>query len=221
MSGLFLSFEGIDGSGKTTQVERIVKTIRTTGRDVVSVREPGSTSVAERVRSILLDRQHVELEPLTELLLYLACRAELVARTIRPALEQGGIVVTDRYADSTMAYQGCGRELGVDLVRQANQLATAGLTPDITFLIDLPVTVAVTRRRHKGNDRLESEALEFHERVRKGFLDIACAEHNRVVVIDGTVPQDEVTRQIIDALAIRVPYVLTATTDAVAGNENS
>lgn len=208
MLGLFLSFEGIDGCGKTTQVERVTQMIRSTGRDVLSVREPGSTNVAEHVRSLLLDPAQSGIDARTELLLYLACRAELVQRSIRPTLGRGGVVISDRFADSTMAYQGYGRQLGADLVRQANRFATSGLAPNLTLLIDLPVEIAAERRGKEKADRLEREEKDFHERVRKGFLEIARGEPDRVVVIDGTLPVDDVTNQVVDALALRVPRLL-------------
>lgn len=208
MPGLFISFEGIDGCGKTTQVERVAEIIRGTGRDVVSVRDPGSTRVAELVRNMLLDRGNSDIDARTELFLYLACRAELVERCIRPALGRGQVVVSDRFSDSTLAYQGSGRMLGVELVRQANRIATAGLTPNVTLLIDIPVNLARNRRGGKIVDRLEAEDGDFHERVRNGFLEIARREPDRVAVLDGTLPVDDVTNAIVDTLALRVPVLL-------------
>lgn len=208
MSRLFLTLEGIDGSGKSTQATRLEKVLRSAGRRVVLVREPGSTALAERVRAILLDRELAALDPRAELLLYVACRAQLVHETIRPALGGGVIVVSDRFSDSTIAYQGYGRELGADLARQADLVATNGIQPDLTFLIDLPVDVAASRLTSKRSDRLEAEERAFHERVRRGFLEIARQEPDRVVVVDGSPPPDEVTERIVEQLAARIPGLL-------------
>ena len=145
MSGIFISLEGIDGAGKSTQARRLVETFQSAGHDVVTVREPGTTPLAERVRPVILDREMTGIGARAELLLYLACRAQLVDEVVRPALQEGLIVVSDRYADSSVAYQGYGRELGADLVRQVNAFATGGLMPDLTIVIDIPVKEATQR----------------------------------------------------------------------------
>jgi dTMP kinase len=208
MSGVLISVEGIDGSGGSTQVKALVDELASTGRRVVQVREPGSTEVAERVRAILLDTRS-DIGPRAELLLYLACRAQLVDETIRPALAEGAIVVADRFIDSSVAYQGYGRNLGGDVVAQGNWLATGGIVPDLTFVLDLPVDAAAARRTKRDGsadgDRLESEPAEFHERVRQGFLGVAKAEPNRVVVIDATRSIADVTSTMADELHVRAP----------------
>jgi len=218
MSGLFITIEGIDGCGKSTQAQRLAELLRSTGRTVTAVREPGSSALAERVRSILLDPEMTGVSPRAELLLYVACRAELVEKTIRPALTGGGTVVGDRFSDSTVAYQGYGRQLGPEVARQANLIATGGLSPDVTFLIDVPLEVAGARMSAKSADRLEGEQRAFHERVRHGFLEIARGEPERVFVVDGTLPADEVTEQIIERLVARVPGLRNGRSRCVGGH---
>ena len=209
MSGLFISFEGIDGSGKSTQAQRITEAVRSAGREVTFVREPGSTLLAERVRAILLDADLREMNSRAELLLYVACRAQLVEETIRPALRTGGVVVSDRFSDSTVAYQGYGRGLGPELAWQAINVATGGLLPDITFLIDVPVDVAASRRDARANDRLEAEERAFHERVRSGFLEIAARAPERVIIVDGTAHVDRVTWEVLRRLRERIPGLVS------------
>lgn len=208
MSGIFLSLEGIDGSGKTTQAARLVEILRGAGHRVISVREPGSTALAERVRQVLLDPAASAISPRAELLLYVACRAQLVDEVIRPALDAGAVVVSDRFADSTLAYQGYGRELGPEVVREANMVATGGLAPALTFVLDIPPEEAVRRRGASAADRLEGEARAFHERVRRGFLEIAHREPERVSVVDGGLPPEEVASRILDLIDSRFPELL-------------
>jgi len=207
MSDLFVTLEGIDGCGKSSQVELLAAALSDEGRSVLTVREPGSTPVAERVRAILLDGT-ADIVPRAELMLYLACRAQLVETTIRPALDDGTIVIADRFIDSSVAYQGYGRDLGANMVARGNSLATGDLIPDLTFVLDLPVSVAVGRRGNARGDRLESEATEFHERVREGFLSLAEMEPDRVVVVDGSMNLSEVSNSIAGHLRLRFPDVL-------------
>ena len=214
MSGIFLSLEGIDGSGKTTQIERLSAILRRHGHAVVTVREPGSTPFAEQVRAILLDNG-TDIGARTELLLYLACRAQLVETVVRPALAEGAVVIADRFADSTTAYQGYGRELGRELVRQGNDLATAGLQPALTWVIDLPVEIAADRRAKEPGDRLEAEARDFHERVRRGFLELAAREPERVIVVDGLRSADAITDEIMGQLAARYPWLTGSAAQSV------
>lgn len=188
--GLFLTFEGIDGCGKTTQAMLTYKYLSGQGLSVTLLREPGSTEVAERIRSILLDRK-LEITDRTELLLYEAARADLTEREIAPLLGRGQVVLCDRFYDSTTAYQGFGRRLDVTMVRGLHRVAVGTVRPDLTFVFDLDVRTAVTRRKGAA-DRLEAESQAFFERVRRGFLDIARKERRRVKVIDAAQPAEAV-----------------------------
>jgi dTMP kinase len=187
VSGLFLSFEGGEASGKSVQAQRLVEWLNGQGRDVVSVREPGSTPVGERVRDIVLHAQDIPLAPNAQALLYSTARAQLVRDVIRPALAGGKIVVVDRFYDSTLAYQGYGHGADLEQLRAVTAFAVGDTRPDRTFLLDLPVEVAERRQagRKPGRewDRFEAEARAFHERVRAGYLALARAEPRRFVVI--------------------------------------
>lgn len=205
MTGTFITLEGIDGAGKSTQVERLVAVLRAAGNTVVSVRDPGSTLLAERVRGILLDPTMSGVDPMAELMLYLACRAQLVGEVIRPALEAGSVVISDRYADSSVAYQGYGRELGARIVRESNALATGNLEPNLTILVDIPVDITKQRMSGRVADRLESEKRAFHERIRRGFLEIARKNNRRVFVVDGTQSVDAVHADIVRVVAEQLP----------------
>jgi dTMP kinase len=202
MPGLFVSFEGGEGSGKTTQLKALLAHLRSAGRDVVETRDPGGTPIGKQIRSLLLDREHAGMAPAAELLLYAASRAQLVHEVIRPALSRGQIVLCDRFADSTVAYQGYGRGLDLDLIARLNALATAGLRPDLTFLLDLDPAVGLqraTRRvteRQERHDRIEGEVLAFHQRVREGYRAIAAAEPDRVIVLDALRGMTEIEAQI-------------------------
>ncbi|MDP2182638.1 MAG: dTMP kinase [Actinomycetota bacterium] len=185
--GVLITLEGGEGCGKSTQLRLLSDRLRAAGFTVTIVREPGGTAVGEAVRSILLDRDHEGLDYLAELLLYEASRAQLVAQVIRPALASAGIVICDRFADSSTAYQGYGRDLPLDEVRALNRAATGGLVPDLTIVLDVPPEVGLARAsRESQPDRLEAESVAFHERVREGFLEIAAAEPERTVVVDAS-----------------------------------
>ncbi len=203
--GLLITFEGIDGSGKSTQAKLALEYLRKkTKRKVVMLREPGSTSVSEAIRSILLDKRN-KVGDLTELLLYESARAQLVTQQLRPLLEQGAIVVCDRFFDSTTAYQGYGRGLDRKLIQSLNLAATGNIVPHLTLVYDLPLSVALTRRGPKA-DRLESEKAAFHKRVREGFLKIAKQEPRRVKVIDSTGSLEDnftITKKYLDSLLKR------------------
>lgn len=187
--GSFITFEGPEGSGKTTQIRLLAAWLRAQGREVVTTREPGGTRIGDGIRALLLDPIHAEMRPETEILLFSAARAQLVGQVIRPHLAQGGIVLCDRFADSTLAYQGYGRQLELGTLRQITAFATGHLTPDLTICLDLPVEEGLRRKR--GGDqaewnRMEQEQVAFHERVRHGFLALAAAEPARWLVLDAT-----------------------------------
>ena len=208
MPGTFITFEGIDGSGKSTQLRLLNNFLRANGWNALVTREPGGTPVGLRLRAALLDATE-EVDPLTELLVFAADRAQHVRRVIRPALENGHIVISDRYADATVAYQGAGRGFSPELISQIVQLATEGLKPDLTLLFDLPIEESRSRTARRTNgksatrvtrDRLDIEKADFHARVRDAYLQIAHAEPERVKVIDttGSVEQtQERVKQII------------------------
>ncbi|MBN6050796.1 dTMP kinase [Nonomuraea sp. RK-328] len=197
MPGLFIAFEGGEGSGKTTQSRMIAIWLRDQGYDVVQTREPGSTKIGMRLRAILLDAAERGLSPRAEALMYAADRSEHVEKVIRPALRRGAIVVCDRYVDSSLAYQGAGRALAPDDVAKVNAWATGGLLPHLTVLIDTPPSIGLTRLGGAA-DRIESEPLDFHERVRKEFRALAAASPERYLVVDGTLAPEQITRAIQD-----------------------
>ncbi len=185
---LFVTFEGIDGCGKSTQAMLCYQLLTKAGYRVKMLREPGSTVVSEKIREILLDAKH-KITDLTELLLYEAARAEITVREITPALADGQIVLCDRFYDSTTAYQGFGRKLDIRMVKGLNKVATNGTIPDLTFVFDVDLKTA-QERRGKQKDRLESQSKAFFERVRVGFLEIARKERRRVKVIDASRPAE-------------------------------
>lgn len=189
--GFFVSFEGGDGCGKTTQMRLFVERLRRIGKDVLETAEPGGTPIGRQIRRILLDSANGALSPRAEMLLYFACRAQNVDEWIRPALAAGRVVVSDRFTDSTLAYQGEGRGLTAGLVRQLHAIACQEIVPDLTIYLDIDYRTGLSRARarnagQEGPDesRMESEAEEFHERVRRGYLALAAAEPERIRTID-------------------------------------
>ncbi|OYT73037.1 MAG: dTMP kinase [Chloracidobacterium sp. CP2_5A] len=208
-SGLFISFEGIDGCGKTTQTAWLADALERAGRQVVKTQEPGGTLIGRRLRDLLLTDGAAPRAPQTEALLFAADRAQHVAEVIRPALERGDIVVCDRFTDSTRAYQGGGRRLPSDFVETVIGVATGGLEPRLTFLLDLPADVARARltqhpRRERAADRFETEEPAFYERVRAAFLDLARAHPARVRVLDAAQPPDAIHALVWNAVAARL-----------------
>lgn len=184
--GIFITFEGIDASGKTTQARKAVRYLREKGFDVLFLREPGGEPVSERIRKILLKSQS-SVTPTTELMLYLASRSQLVEKKIIPALKSKKLVICDRFFDSTLAYQGFGRALDRKWIKDLNRKSTFGVKPDLTLLIDVPLEVYLKRAKLKKNkDRLEKENLAFYRRIRRGYLEIAKQDKKRVKVIDGS-----------------------------------
>lgn len=201
MKGKFLTFEGIDGCGKSTQMRLLGSELRLRGHEVITTREPGGTQFGNRLREVLLDIEE-QVDPLAELLVFAADRAQHVRTLIRPGLESNHIVLSDRYADATAAYQGAGRGFSARVINQAIQLATDGLKPDLTLLFDLPVDQALQRahQRHDGgakHNRLDVEDKTFYERVRKSYLKMAAAEPKRFRLIDASKAIDEVHTQVM------------------------
>lgn len=195
--GWFICFEGGDGAGKTTQVRLLTAELERRGLGVLVTREPGGTPLGEQIRDLVLHGDHVA--PRAEALLYAADKAHHVDQVIRPALEAGTVVVTDRYTDSSIAYQGVGRDLGADEIRRLQQWAVGGLFPDLTIVLD--VTPEVGRaRRGDVNDRLESEADEFHAAVRRAFLDLAARDPGRYLVLDAGLPPHEIATRVLERL---------------------
>jgi dTMP kinase len=184
--GRFFVFDGIDGCGKSTQIQRVAQRLSGEGYDVVVTREPGGTPIAEKIRSIILSPDNQEMAPVCELLLYGAARGQHVREKIIPALERGAVVLCDRFALATFAYQGFGRSIPLALLEQINEIATNGCRPDCTFVFDLPVTVALERlaAMSKAPDRLEQESIEFFENVAGGFRTLAAKDPAHIVVLD-------------------------------------
>lgn len=191
--GLFVTLEGIEGSGKSTQTQMLVQHLKEHyDIHVVQLREPGTTVIGDKIRDVLLAREHSAMSQETELLLYVAARSQLISEEVVPALERGNAVFLDRFIDSSVAYQGYGRGIDLGQIYSLNRFATRKIYPDVTLLFDLPVKVGLRRAAQTGKpDRIEAESLEFHERVRRGYLEIAKQEPERFVVIDAT--QDPVT----------------------------
>ena len=212
MPGTFITFEGIDGSGKSTQLRLLGNFLRANRCDALLTREPGGTTLGVRLRAALLDAME-EVDPLTELLVFAADRAQHVRRLVRPALAAGRLVISDRYADATVAYQGAGRGFGPELISQIVQLATEGLKPDLTLLFDLPIEESTSRtaRRSTGKtatrispDRLDIENSDFHARVRDAYLQIALAEPDRVKLIDTSGPVEQTQERVKEII---IPFL--------------
>jgi len=200
VSGTFITFEGIDGSGKSTQLRLLANYLKEVGCEVLLTREPGGTPVGVRLRGALLDA-HEEVDPLTELLVFAADRAQHVRRVLRPAIAAGKVIISDRYADATVAYQGAGRGFSPELIVEIVQLATEGLKPDLTVLFDLSVEDSIARTSRRANaknkgDRLDAEASDFHVRVRNAYLEIARLEPERVKVVETNRPVEETHQRV-------------------------
>jgi dTMP kinase len=208
MKGKFITFEGPEGSGKTTQLLLLAKCLKEKGHNVVVTREPGGTLISEKIRNILLDTQGMELGDRTELLLMVASRAQNTDEIIIPALEEGKIVLCDRYSDSTLAYQSYGRGLDLKETRKMCLFATKSIQPDLTFLIDIDPETGLERARNSAkerhpagtHDRMESQGLEFHTKVRNGFLELASHEPKRFVVLNGSKPIEKVHAEIVKVM---------------------
>ncbi len=198
MKSLFITFEGIEGSGKTTQAKMLYDHLRKQNIDCLLTREPGGTRISEKIRELILDCENVDMFPKTELLLYLASRSQHVEEVIRPALSANKVVISDRFSDATLAYQGAGRCLPMETVKQLNELATESLTPDITFLLDVPVKEGL--KRVQRTDRIELEEEEFHDRVREEYLNIAARELERVTLLDGEKSKERIHSEVVEVV---------------------
>ncbi len=207
MNGLFITIEGIEGCGKSTQIKLLAEYLREKGYPVVVTREPGGTPLAERIRGLLMENNEEPVASLTELLLYEAARAQHVNRVILPALARGEIVLCDRYADSTSAYQGAGRQLSDDFIELLNRLAAGAAWPDRTFILDMAAEEGLRRARARGSDdRMMAETLEFHRRIRDEFLALAQRDAGRISVVDAVGAIDEV-QQDLRSHVDRIPHL--------------
>lgn len=205
MRGLFITLEGADGCGKSTQAAILADRIAATGREVVRLREPGGTAVSEKIRALVLDPENSEMAPECELLLFEASRAQLVRQVIEPALARGAVVVCDRFYDSTFAYQAAGRSLAEPTIRAANALGSCGVAPDRTLVLDMDTDDALSRATRDGADRMEAEGVAFQRRVREGYLRLVAEEPRRVRRVDAAGTVEEVTGRLADALADLLP----------------
>lgn len=212
---MFITFEGPEGSGKSTQIQRVGAWYREQGRECVVTKEPGGTPIGDRIRAILLDSAAAGMDATTELLLYAASRRQHVMEVIRPARERGVAVFCDRYTDATLAYQGYGRLLDLDRLQTLNQWATDGLQPDLTLLFDIDEATGLARAHARNAEmtvdegRFEAEDLRFHRRVREGYLTMAAAEPRRFAVIEGSGTIDEVFARTLDTLRARAPQLFS------------
>ncbi|ADY73593.1 Thymidylate kinase [Desulfurobacterium thermolithotrophum DSM 11699] len=200
---MFITFEGIEGCGKSTQAKLLYDWFLKKGKEAILTREPGGTPAAEEIRNFILRPRKETFPAFAELCLYMAARGFHVENLIKPALKKGIWVVCDRFVDSTVAYQGYGRGINVELIEKLNEEATGNLKPDLTFLIDVPVEIGFSRIKRRDLDRMEQEEMDFHERVRQGFLRIAEKNSERVIVIDGTKKVDEIFDEILNTLKKR------------------
>lgn len=205
--GVFITFEGIDGSGKTTQMHRLAARLRQAGWSVIETAEPGGTRVGAQIRRILLDAANQDLQPMAELLLYFASRAQNVDELILPALSQGTVVLSDRFTDSSVVYQGCGRGLGIDTVLTLDRIACRGLDPDLTLLVDIDLETSLARARARNEvsqhneTRMDEQSVEFHRQVHAAYHELAAREASRYRVVDGTADPDTLEREIWSIVA--------------------
>jgi dTMP kinase len=204
--GYFFTFEGIDGCGKSTQLTRVAAVLRSLGADTLVTREPGGPPVSEKIREILISPDNKQMYPETELMLYLAARAQHVREVIKPAVGKGQIVLCDRFEQATFAYQGYGRGLDMQFLKAANSYAAAGVAPDITFIFDIPVELSRQRLSQigKGKDRMESEGPQFFDRVRQGYMDAASSSPAQIKLLDGSKGMDELTEEVLSVIKARI-----------------
>jgi dTMP kinase len=203
---LFIALEGPDGSGKSTQARLLAEEVRARGYDVLLTREPGGSPIGDQIRQILFNLGNTSMYPKTEFLLFSASRAQHVYEVIQPHLQRGGIVISDRYFHSSLAYQGYGHELDLDLLKRITSFATSGLLPDLILLLDLPVEEGLNRRKSEGKwNRLDDYQVDFHQRVRKGYLAMVEEDHERWVIIDASRPVDRIQKEIQDVIFDLLP----------------
>ncbi|HEV1286642.1 MAG TPA: dTMP kinase [Bryobacteraceae bacterium] len=204
--GLFITFEGPEGSGKSTQLRRLAARLRAEGRTVLETAEPGGTAIGMQIRRVLLDAKNHELRPTTELLLMFAARAQNVDELILPALSRGEIVLCDRFTDSSLVYQGVARGLGADVVYDVDRIACRGLVPDLTIVVDIATELGLERARARNQNtrdvetRLDEQAVDFHRKVRDAYLQLAADEPNRVKLVDGSGSEDNVEKHVWEAV---------------------
>ncbi len=204
MKGIFITMEGPDGSGKTTQIELLKKYLESKGYDIIITREPGGTAISEAIRKIILNPEYSEMSHMTELLLYASARAQLVNQVIKPALEQGKAVISDRFVESSAVYQGIGRGLGVETVYEVNSYALGNVKPELTIFMDLEAEEGIKRKKNQAElDRMEMEDLSFHKRVVEGYRQLAGLYPERIVSINATLPIDEIHSMIIQEVEKR------------------
>ena len=199
--GIFITMEGPDGSGKSTQIELLKGYLESKGYEIIITREPGGTAISEAIRGVILNKDYTEMGHMTEALLYASARAQLVSEVIKPALEAGKAVISDRFIDSSAVYQGMARGLGVENVYKINEYATQGIMPDLTILLDLPAMVGISRKKdQKELDRMELESLDFHEKVAAGYRDLAKLAPERIYTVDATDSIENIHKEIVDKL---------------------
>lgn len=204
---MFITFEGGEGSGKTTCINHVVETLKSEGKEIVLTREPGGTPISEEIRNVILDKKNTDMDPRTEALLYAAARRQHIIQKILPSLKEGKIVISDRFLDSSLAYQGVARGLGIDEIYQVNQYATEGLEPDITFFFDIEPEEGLRRiAANSGREvnRLDVEKLSFHQNVRKAFLELAKRYPNRIVIIDASQDKDGVYNSVMKEIKAKL-----------------
>ena len=203
---MFITLEGPDGSGKSLQMAPLAEYVRSLGYEVLTTREPGGTAIGDQIREVIMRMDNKSMNPRTEILLFCAARAQIVAQVIRPNLEKGVVVISDRYADSTLAYQGYGHGLSLETLRQILDFATGGLKPDLTLLLDVDVEQGLSRRHTGGGEwnRLDDYEMEFHQRVRKGYLELAAAAPERWQRIDAGLTPDEVQAHIRRVVGLKL-----------------
>lgn len=198
MRGVFITFEGPDGSGKTTQIKLLEKYFKEKGYDILITREPGGTNISEQIRNVILDKNNIEMDRITEALLYAASRAQHVAQIIKPALLEGKAIICDRFVDSSIVYQGIGRNLGIDFIKKINDMATAGTEPDITFLMKLSPELGLSRKFSSDEcNRLDMEKLEFHNKVYEGYLKLESLYPERIIGVDASKAIEELQKDIV------------------------
>jgi dTMP kinase len=205
MQGLFISMEGPDGAGKSTQIELLQEYLADKGYETIITREPGGTVISEAIRGIILNKDYSEMSPNTELLLYAAARAQLVHEVIRPALEAGKAVICDRFLESSVVYQGIARGLGIDKVYAVNDYALEGLRPQLTILLDLDAEEGLRRKKNQAElDRMEAAGLEFHQKVAEGYRFLAERDSNRIMRISATLPREDIHAKIVKEVEARI-----------------